>query len=631
MYPDLLILHVHYPKLLYFTLLLLGLPLWLQAQIVDDSTRLVYGPQTTTYVRESSIYYQSGHQYHPDTAVRNFYRFLPVEQSGYRLQDLGNIGTALQPIFYTLPREIGARSGFTVYDYWFNDPEEIRYYNTRSPYTRLFYSQGGNGRSWVDVTHARNITPRWSAGVDFRRITADKQIGPTRTRDDKQTVSTAYNVYTWYRDSVDRYQLMAHLSRMRHRVQEPGGILVGAQPPASITEIIQYANSPVRRANARSEELRVNQHLYHQYKLVSALQLYHILDRTTSDNIYADQAPDSAYYRVRIPTGSGPLTEDFNTRIFQNQAGIKGGYRAGQWNAYIKHRAVRFRPNPEEEFEVNEVGAGGYLALQPDTVRTLRLEAELRTDGQYRFEALAQNNWLQLHYQRSQYKPAFIYQYRNTLVDQWNRDFRDPTADRLEGTLMLKLGPLSLQPGLQLSIVQNPLYLRAESLSGNSRPLGIRPEQGAAAQMIAPRLRFSLQLGEYLHWDGDAQYTRVSGNSAIAFQVPDWLVNTSVYFEGPMFGGNMIGQLGVDIHMKAAYYADAYDPALRQFVVQQDFLVPSYPIANLFFGFKINRTRIFARMSHLNQGMTAEGYFTTPYYSGLQRTFDLGIDWLFFD
>ncbi|WP_161622682.1 putative porin [Cesiribacter andamanensis] len=611
--------------------MLLALPLGLQAQIVDDSTRLVYGPQTTTYVRESSLYYQSGQTYHPDTAVRNFYRLLPTEQSGYRLQDLGNVGTAMQPIYYTPPQEIGARSGFTVYDYWFNDAEEIRYYNTRSPYTRLFYSQGGNGRSWVDVTHARNVTPRWNVGGDFRRITADKQIGPTRTRDEKQTVSTAYDLFTWYKDSVDRYQLMANLSRMRHRVQEPGGILVSpTATPATITDIIRYADSPIRRATARSEELRLNYHLYHQYKLASALQLYHIVDRSSSTNLYEDQQPDSVYYRTSIPANYGTYTDEFTTRILQNQGGIKGGYGAGQWNAYIKHRAIRFLPGAGEEEQINEVGAGGYLALQPDTIRTLRLEAEVRTDGQYRFEALAQNNWLQLRYQRSQYKPAFIYGYRNTLVNEWQYEFKDPIADRLEGTLLLNLGPLRLQPGLSLAIVQNPLYLRAEGLNGTTRPIGIQPVQGAAAQILSPRLRFGLSLGHF-HWDADAQYTLVTGNSAEAFQVPDWLVNSSLYFEGPLFGGNLIGQLGVDVHLKAAYYADAYDPALRQFVVQQDFLVPSYPIANLFFGFKVNRTRIFARMSHLNQGMTAAGYFPTPYYSGLQRTFDLGIDWLFFD
>ena len=630
---DLLILNVQYRNLLLFCLLLLGMPLGLMGQILDDTTKLVYGPKTTTFIREASLYYQSDQLFHPDTLIRNFYRILPIEQSGYRLQTLENTGTAQSPIFYTLPEQIGARSGFYVYDYWFNEPAEIRYYNTRSPYTRLFYSQGGDGRSWVDVTHARNINPRWNVGVDFRRLTAEQQIAPSpRGNERNQVTSTAYDIFTRYQSKNERYQLLSNLSRLKHTVRESGGIEVAEGLPLELDNIIEYENSPRRLANARSSVLRLNYHLYHQYKLINALQLYHILDRETRTDTFLDQAPDSLYYnRSAFPKELKAINEDFKTKEFKNQLGVKGGYKAGQWNAYLKHRAVEFSPSPTVTTDINELAVGGYLALQPDTLRTLRVEAELRSQGQYRFEALAQNRWLILRYQRSQYKPAFIYEYRNTLVDNWIHDFADPVADRLEGTLLLKLGPLVLQPGLQLSVVQNPLYFLADTLNGVGRPEGIQPVQGSAAQIISPRLAFSLRLGERVFWDGDAQYTRVTGKSDEAFQVPNWLANTSLYYEGPLFGGNLIGQFGVDVHMKAAYYANAYDPVLRQFVVQQDFKVPSYPVANLFFGFRINTTRVFARLSHFNQGLTGEGYFLTPYYNGLERTFDIGIDWLFFD
>ncbi len=628
---DLLILNVQYRNLLFLSLLLMGIPLGLQAQILDDSTKLVYGPETTSFIREANLYYQTKQEYHPDTLIKNFYRILPAEQSGYRIQTLENLGTAQSSIFYTFPDQIGERSGFYVYDYWFNEPAEIRYYNTRSPFTSLFFSQGGNGRSWVDVTHSRNINPRWNAGVDFRRITAEQQIAPSSQSNQRnQIVSTAYDAFTRYQGKNERYQLLASFSRLRHSVRESGGISI-AELPEELPEMIRYETSLKRLANARTTELRVNTHLYQQYKLVNALQLYHILDRETRTHTFEDLAPSEEYYGKVFDESLTSITEEFESREFSNQLGVKGEYKAGQWNAYAKHRSVRFLPNPDLVYEENEVAVGGYLALQPDTIRTLRVEAELRSEGQYRFEALAQNSWLQLRYLRSQYKPAFIYRYRNTLLDTWENDFRDPVADRLEGSLLLKLGPLSIQPGLQLSVVQHPLYFRADSLTGTTRPQGISPEQGAAFQSISPRLRTSLVFAQYVHWDIDAMYNKVSGNSAEALQVPDWMVNSSIYFEGPLFGDKMLAQLGVDVHVKAPYYANAYDPVTRQFVVQQNFLVPTYPIANLFFGFKIKNTRVFARLSHLTQGLTDRGYFLTPYYNGIQRTFDIGIDWLFFD
>lgn len=631
---DLLISAVQYRNL-FILFLLLGLPLGLMGQILDDTTKLVYGPKTTTFIREGSLYYQTKQEYYPDTLIRNFYRILPLERSGYRLQTLENTGTAQSPVFYTLPEQIGLRSGFYVYDNWFNEPAEIRYYNTRSPFTRLFATFGGDGRSWLDITHARNINPRWSVGLDFTRLTAEQQIAPSPQANLRnQVTSTAYALYTRYESENGRYALLANLSRLKHTVKESGGILfTGEDLPADLGNLIEYEDSPRRLEDARSSVLRLNYHLFHQYKLVNALQLYHIFDRETRTDSYLDAAPNAAYYNLdAFPAEVQALGEDFFSREYKNQLGVKGGYKAGHWNAYAKHRSVKLAPTPELIEQVDELAVGGYLALQPDSLRTLRLEAELRNEGQYRFEALAQNTWLSLRYQRSQYKPAYLYQYRNTLFNEWNNEsFLDPTADRLEGTFFLKLGSLVFKPGLQLTLVQNPLYFRADTLTGIGRPVDIAPVQGSTAQMISPRLAFSLKISDRVFWEGDAQYTYVTEKSAEAFPVPSWLFNSALYYEGPLFGGNLLGQFGVDVHMKAAYFAQAYDPVLRQFVVQDDFLVPAYPVANLFFGFKINTTRVFARLSHFNQGLTGQGYFTTPYYNGLERTFDFGIDWLFFD
>ena len=85
--------------------------------------------------------------YHPiDTVIRDFHRFTYVQRSLNTLQDLGNIGTSSRSIFYQVPQVIGASSGFQSYDVvW--DAEELRYYDTKSPYTKMYVILGGKGRS----------------------------------------------------------------------------------------------------------------------------------------------------------------------------------------------------------------------------------------------------------------------------------------------------------------------------------------------------------------------------------------------------------------------------------------------------------------------------------------------------
>ena len=59
--------------------------------------------------------------------------------------------------------------------------------------------------------------------------------------------------------------------------------------------------------------------------------------------------------------------------------------------------------------------------------------------------------------------------------------------------------------------------------------------------------------------------------------------------------------------------------------------VPSYAMANAYFSTQIKQAYIFFKMSHVNEGILQDGYYTTPFYPMLERTFSLGISWAFFD
>ena len=93
----------------------------------------------------------------------------------------------------------------------------------------------------------------------------------------------------------------------------------------------------------------------------------------------------------------------------------------------------------------------------------------------------------------------------------------------------------------------------------------------------------------------------------------------------------MWAQIGFDIHWQSAYFAKDYDPVTQQFYLQNDFEIPSYLLADLFVSFKVKRIRWFFKMTNVLQNVEADGYFTTPYYTGQKRTLDFGVNWMFFD
>lgn len=622
-------------RLYVFALLLLFVcwPAFLQAQILDDSTQLVYGPLTTSYIKEADLLYQTDQVYYPDTVLKHFHRFTDLEQLRYRYQNLGNLGTALGTVFYEAPEVIGERTGYNVFDYWFSAPEDIRYYNTRSPYTDLTYFQGGNGRSIVNVTHSRNVTPNWNVGFDFRRLTSDKQLGPAPRRGaDKNVVSTAYDLFTYYHTKDRRYHLMANFSRLRHRVNESGGIAVQAAPE-DITNIIEYNESAIRLQNAENELLRINYHVYQQYKLSELGGVYHRMTRQTENNSFLSPTlgGDINYYnQVLISTDS--TTDRLSQQVWNNELGLKGDINALYYRLYYKRRDIRYQPMYLPSIRESEDYVGGSVRLAADSSLMVSAEGEYLWGGFYKAAAFVRFKWLEGSIRRTRYKPAFIQETYFGNHDEWYYAFEAPVSSELKASVNLPLGRLQFKGGVQASVVQNHLYFTADTLLGTGRPQNVRPEQASSsAQLLSPFAFMRWEFVPRVFWENEVIYTRLSGNSANAFNVPAWLYNGSLYFEGEMFGGNLYGQLGLDAHWKSAYYANAYDPVTQQFLLQDDFLVPAYPIVDIFFGFRIARTRVFARMSHLNQGIPSDGYFITPYYSGTGRTFDIGIDWLFFD
>jgi hypothetical protein len=150
--------------------------------------------------------------------------------------------------------------------------------------------------------------------------------------------------------------------------------------------------------------------------------------------------------------------------------------------------------------------------------------------------------------------------------------------------------------------------------------------------LMMPSVKATLPIGKKFKVDSELIYTQVSGESADVLRIPAWYNNTRFYFDGPLFDENVYVQMGMDVRFRSSFYADAYQPSLQQFHLQNNFEVLGYPVLDLFLDFRINRTRVLFKYNHLNAGLMAqEGYFVTPDYTGYRSFLDLGISWYLFD
>lgn len=592
--------------------------------LLDDSTRQVYGPKTSFFYFERDLKRNRLQLYEQDTSLTNFHNYDPVAKGGWKYQDLGNIGSAAKPVYYEIPEMIGLRSGFQAYDLYYHDPIKRRYFDTKSPFTEMSAFFGGGNRNMLDLTFARNVNPRWNVGFELHTQRVRKTLNPV-ARDDHMAEQNAYSLHTNYRSENGKYWLLGSFSRMRHVVNEIGGII----PPEvdSTSLYFTYEDAKIWLHNSRARDLRQDYHVYHEYKLGNGLQLYHTLDRRNQNVVFESNlnTDDKLFLNDKRLNGQDTTRNISDFAEWRNEFGVKGSYKGFYYNAFTKIRNGRmespFFPDKKESF--NEVFIGGELIGKISEKWALSADGEYLIPGAFRIHGLFISPWLELEYTKALYKPTSQQQIYYGNHYRWENDFDNIGVDQVKGRIKLDFNKISLRPNLTINRVNNYVFFNEEKIATQAT---------GEAFMFMPGLIANVQVGKKFRWDSEVVFTEISGEGAKNFRIPQLYANTRFYFDGPMFNENVFVQLGIDVRYKSSYYADAYNPSFQQFYLQNSFDVYAYPVADLFLDFRINRTRVLFKYNHLNAGMLSrEGYFVTPDYTGYRSFLDLGITWYLFD
>ncbi|MGB5929504.1 MAG: putative porin, partial [Cyclobacteriaceae bacterium] len=404
----------------------------------EKEAKSPYGPSTTRYFTEEEYFREDSTFHYVDTTLAGLHRFEVIERLEQKYQNLGANGTAMNPIFPVAPTTIGRTPGFTVYDPYALPADSVRYYDTRSPYTKMHLVFGGNNRNLVDLIYSRNINSRWNIAGHMYRIITDKQIGASARRDDRNAVLNRYGFNTSYRSEDGKYALLGSFVRSKLDIEELGGIV----PPSTgvISDFYDTDNVSIELNGADASELRQDYHLYHQYILSPILQVYHRLDRRNQVNSYRDplSTDDLAYY-PNIFIRSDTTTDRFKFREFSNEIGIKGKIEEALFYAfYYKRRDVNFinRYLQNDPFDTEHY-IGGKLRTDLNERTYLSAEAEYLEGGNYRAKATVYSPWAVVGLTRMLRKPAYLEERFFGNHYSWDNDLSTETVDQLEGNIIV--------------------------------------------------------------------------------------------------------------------------------------------------------------------------------------------------
>lgn len=621
------------------------------SSIVDDSTRNPYGPRTSRWTYEREMFTAKTNFRPLDTSVNNYHRWTYVQKSNNFYHDLGNNGTALNPVFPVIPATIGATPGFNAYAPYWDEP--LRLFDTKSPYTRMALVWGGQGRAATKVEYSRNINPKWNITFNYRPILTDKQI-PQRVKAVRNVISNYFDIYTHYTTKDDRYKVVASYQRIKHRVIENGGItptttIGGSDEP---TYASYFGQVTPKLTEASNYEQHNKLHLFHQFNL-SKIQLYHIADFETQVNFFKDNLstdPTTYFDYVRVARNmrmsNGAVLSDTTQaidstsfRTFSNQLGIKGQIGKNNnlfYNGWVKFRSYELYNRYMRTDTIAlpgkalETYLGGELQYALDSIQTITGLIEVLGGGYSRIESTGHMKWFDFQAIHRISKPTMLQTAYSGRFDVWSNDFKAVESIYLSAFPKVKLGPISISPGLAYTSFSNYIYFK-KSVYPNTPQTVLPVQSDNFIAYATPQVSAEFRFFRKMFFRPQVLYTKVLSDPEDALRVPDLFMNGQLAFEGSLFKGAVDVQIGVDAHWRSSYRPMGYDPVTQTFYNQDDMKPPSYLLADVFIDGRIKRGRFFIKYHNLVQRFTNVGYMPTPYYRGVPSILDFGFELMLFD
>ncbi|WP_046242338.1 putative porin [Hymenobacter terrenus] len=641
-----------------------------RAQVVDDSTKMLYGPKTTRVIYEAEVLRDSTSGTMLDTTLTRWPQARFWMHDTTFQQDLGAVGTASRPLLYQPDLQLGARFGRNVFDKYARNASTVPYYDSRSPYSFFRYVQSGAGEQVFEISYSRSLKKNFSIGVAYERIASNKILATSGSRNGLVEHSNLL-LFGRYQSDDERYHLLFNISNVRHRAAEQGGIrpitsriletsgdsiTIGETRPR---DLFNYGQQQVYMTQAVNNEDRDEVYFTQTYRLLSrGLTAYHTFDAKRQYNSFLRlnfNGSDALFERNKRRNTTATLDRAEYQQV-ENTLGVLGRTKAVEYRLYSRLRNAglvtqTLLPSPANtglnlgkaapRRTFNEVFLGGTAAFNYRTIYAVETAGEAhpfsvgsnQNGFEYWLRASIRTGPLSAEILRSSQAPTLTQQQFVGNHYEWehlpgtDKAFKNTTTSQLTGRLRLKLPNLGIlteqrfEASASVVDIGNLVYYDT-----TAAPAQVE----TARNLVIGFVRHQVRLGR-VRFDNQATYTYINGNEVEGIRIPRLVANSRVFYESYIFRKALFSQVGAEVYFQSRYKAFNYSPSTQQFYQQNYFTIRNYPIVDVFFVADIKAVSIFLKMAYINQGIYRDGYFTTPYYTGYPRRFQFGVKWNFFN
>lgn len=584
---------------------------------------------------------------HVDTLLGNIHNFNPIYQRTIANSYLGNLGSPYQSLIFKDRVRNESFMFFNTFEAYMNMPKEVLFFNTTTPFTSFFYETGGSkdrAENNLRVLHTQNINPFWNVGISFNLISSEGQYQNQKTR------LYDFNLFSNYEKG--RYGAHFVMNQNRILVNENGGVDDDGQIRDTV---IDPENVQVRLSATKNKLSNFNFTANQYYNLGNGKDL--IIDGDTSQ-----------IYPVR-------LVHDFNFESDSRE------FKEGTVNEDFFKSTYLNNDKSADETTLNILSNGFHIVFNENQNKKLSFGARLGLLNQFSTYNLRRPVGENLYSQKDENihnTQLMTSIFRQTGKD-WNWKFSgsyvfegyNQNDYQLDGNLVYQFGDSINRQSLEITsqIKSNtPDFLMSEyhgnhqqwSLNldkGNELSLGLEYQVKRYGFKIGGHIN-NLENYTYFGYDTIVSQTSKSIQVATAYiekdfrlgnftlsqkiigqkssnqnilPLPDLSVYSNNYYSNTFFNGALDIQAGFSVYYNTSFYAPNYMPSTGQFFLQKEQELGDYPKVDLYFNFRIKRTRIFIMYEHLNATMGSQNYFSSLHYPINPGMLKYGLRWTFYD
>ncbi|MGN8058168.1 putative porin [Pedobacter sp. 22163] len=595
-----------------------------------------------------------------DTSTTNIQNYSPLLQPLHPTINNGNMGLAARPLLYEPSKRIGFDAGFHSLDYYALTPEDIIYYQARTPFTSLYFVSAGQKEQLFRAIHTQNIKKNWNVGVNFNR--GDSKGFYARQRGDNLNVA----VFSWYQSPSKRYNMWASAIFNTMRAYENGSTVATGLFDPDYTKIAREAepvnlsdsrnlyrkntvflkqtyyvgridtsanvNNAVLPTNKVSYTFEYNNDSFDFYK--NGTDVNHVLPPGIASTIFTNDSTHVQHIKNEFIYSF--FLRPKNSSVIKNELKVDAGVRHDYYkHEYfgIKQDATNYERSRFAYQNITILGAAGYrfsnnIDFNLDVQQILQGE----NAGDYLYEAKSKIllgktiGRIELGAYVQNQSPAAIFNYYHGNHYQWtNTDFKNTKIANLSFNYINdKYG---FTAGAKYFLTSNYVYFAADHTNGTT---AILPKQ-ATADISLIRLDVSkkTRFGRFV-MENYIAYQKTDKNAVL--RTPELYTYNSIYFDNTFFKV-LKANVGFDVRYNSEYANYLYSPATAQFYIDErnPTNLVSKPVIDVFFKANLKRANIFVKYDFVNQGLFQPGYYTVNRYPMQDALLKFGVSWNFYD